>query len=294
MWQKLSKLLKLSFVIIAVIAIISFWSAISYFSISKVKELLSKNENVDTTETTASTTENTEDCNVYGINIHGSVVTYNGNDSYNESGKLKEDQTSSDDVYWIIKTAESDENIKAVIVEIDSGGGSGVAGEEMMTAFKNSTKPVVVYIRNRGTSAAYLAATGAQTIFASKFSDIGSIGVTASYLENVDKNKKEGLKFIELSAGKYKDTFNPDRPLTADEKRLIMRDINLSHEYFIQIVAQNRKMDVGKVKQFADGSTIMGETALKNKLIDKIGNIYDVENFLKEKINEDTKICWKN
>lgn len=232
------------------------------------------------------------DCNVYPFNLHGEVVTYNSPDSYNENGDLIYDQTSADEVTAVVELANEDEKIKAVVVEIDSSGGQAVAGEEIMNAFKNSKKPVVVFIRNRGLSAAYLAATGAQTIFASKLSDVGSIGVTFSYLENTEKNKKEGLKFIDLSAGKFKESGNPDRPLTEEEKRLFMRDVNLTHEHFIQMVAENRKLNFNKVRQLADGFTLMGEDALKNGLIDKIGDLYDVKKFLKEQIGEDVEFCW--
>lgn len=294
MKQFLLKIFKSSFTIISIVTVISFWSVASYFIINTGGELLSSEENIETTATTTEATVDSDNCNVYGLNLHGTIVTYHSRDSYNDNDKLAVDETSADEAYWIIKDAEKNEKIKFIVAEIDSAGGSPAAGMEIMSAFKNSKKPVIVFARSGAMSAAYLAATGAQTIFASSVSDIGSIGVTASYLENTAKNKKDGLKYVDLSAGKYKDTLSPDRPLTNEEKQIVMRDINLLHEYFIKAVAENRKLDISKVRKLADGSTMLGEAALKNGLIDKIGNIYDVENFLKERLGEEAKICWQN
>ncbi len=193
-----------------------------------------------------------------------------------------------------MEAARKDDDIKAIVVEIDSYGGSGIAGEEMMRAFKDSSKPVVAFIRDTGLSAAYLAGSGAQTIFASKFSSVGSIGVTASYLQETEKNKKDGLTYVDLSSGKYKDSGNPGRPLSADEKAIIMRDIKISHEDFVNIVAENRNLAVGVVRKLADGSSVMGEQALKDGLIDQIGSLPDVEDYLTEKLGEKASICWRN
>ena len=295
MWQKLSKIFKSSFGVISVITIIIIWSTISYFAISYSSKLFSSVTSESFADTTdAGTSPDMEDCNVQGINIHGDIVTYNSHDSFNDQGQLKYDQTSADEVTWFIKKAEDNEDIKAIAIEIDSSGGSGEAGEEIMLALKRSEKPTVAFIRNRALSAGYLLATGAQTIFASKFSDVGSIGVTQSYLQNTDKNKKDGYTYIDLSSGKYKDTGSPDRPITEDERQMIMRDIKIGLDYFIQIVATNRNLDIEKVRKLADGSIVMGETALKDGLIDKIGLLPDVENFLTEKIGVEAKICWQN
>jgi protease-4 len=294
MWQKLSKIFKSSFYVISVILVIILWTGISYYLISFAMGTsdIANNDSSDTSDTGESSEP--EDCNVYGINLHGFIATYHGNDAYNDQGKLALDQTSADEVVWAMKEAQDKDNIKALAIEIDSTGGYVEAGEEMMLAFKQSKKPVVAFIRNRGLSAAYLAATGAGTIFASKLSDVGGIGVTASYLQETEKNKKAGLTYIDLSSGIYKDSGNPIRPLSDNEKQLFMRDIKISYDYFVSLVAQNRNIDIEKVKKLADGSSVMGEQALKDGLIDKIGLFPDVKNFLTEKIGTEAVICWQN
>lgn len=287
------KILKSSFNVISILVVIALWSGISYYVISNISKPSSNTDNSTNTSSTEKISE-PENCNVYGINLHGDVVTYNSNDSYNNQYDVIYDQTSADDIIWAVNKAQDNDKIKAIVVEIDSYGGSGVAGEEMMTAFKQSKKPVIAFIRNAGLSAAYLAATGAETIFASNFSDVGSIGVTMSYLQEAEKNAKEGLSYVNLSSGAYKDTGNPARTLSEDEKRLLMRDIKISHEYFVKLVSHNRNLDIEKVRKLADGSSLMGEAALKNGLIDRIGIFPDVVSFLSEKIGTPAEICWQN
>ncbi|MFA6422759.1 MAG: signal peptide peptidase SppA [Candidatus Buchananbacteria bacterium] len=231
-------------------------------------------------------------CNVLGINLHGFLTTYVPPTSLNESGYKAEDQTASEEVVMAIDRAKKDENTKAIILEVDSAGGYGVPAEEVATALKRAGKLTVAWIRGTGASAAYWASTGADRIFASAVSDVGSIGVTFSYVDNSKVNQKTGLTFNSLSTGPFKDMGNPDKPLTAAEKALIMRDLNIFNENFIRAVAANRKLDINKVRQLADGSSMPGELALKNGLIDQIGGIYEVKDYLKNKIGEEVELCW--
>ena len=259
--------------------------------------LISGTDSEDTSSTrqdlsTRDSTTGNSDCNVLGINIHGEVFTYNSNDSFDNQGNLIYDQTASENVVWSIKDANDNPNIKAIIIEVDSGGGSAVGGEEISNAVKNSEKPVVAYIRDVGASAAYLAISSADKIFASVNSDVGSIGVTLSYLSNVDKNNMEGYTYEQLAAGKYKNSGNPDKVLTSEERTLLMRDVNIMFENFVSDVAQNRGLTVKAVKSFADGSTVMGEKAKELGMIDEIGGLPEVENYLEEIIGEKPEGCW--
>ncbi|MFH1225903.1 MAG: signal peptide peptidase SppA [bacterium] len=233
-------------------------------------------------------------CNVLGINIHGDIATYISKEYYDKDvdGYLV-DQTASEDVVSYIQSAQTDEDIKAIFLEIDSTGGSPTAGEEIANTLKLTTKPTVVMIRNAGLSSAYYAATGADVIFASQHSDVGSIGVTWSYLDYAEKNKKEGSTYNQVSSGVFKDMGDPDKPLTAAEKELAMRDINIMKENFIKAVAENRKLDIEKVRRMADGSTMLGQMALENGLVDKIGGINEVQDYLTETIGEEPEFCWQ-
>ena len=231
-------------------------------------------------------------CNVSGIELRGEITTYIPPENFGDNDNLLYDQSASEEIVYYINEAEKDDSIKAIILEIDSYGGSAVAAEEIANALKNAKKPAVAYIRNAGLSAGYWSATGANKIFSSKNSDVGSIGVTFSYLDASKKNLKDGLTYNQLSSGKFKDLGNPDKPLSADETELIMRDINIINQNFIKTVAENRKLDIKKVESLADGSSMPGQMALENGLIDQIGGLPEVKAYLKDKIGEDVEVCW--
>ena len=223
------------------------------------------------------------ECSVLGINVHGTMLTYtpfeaDGTDSI----------SSSEDVVAAIRAAGEDDSLKAVLLEIDSPGGLPVAGEEIANALKELKKPSVAIIRQSGTSAAYWAATGAKYVIASKNSDVGSIGVTMSYLENIDATKK----YIQLSSGKYKDTGSPDKPISDEEKKLLLRDILVTHENFISEVATNRNIDIAQVRALADGSSVLGDKALELHLIDEIGSWSEGEKYLEQQIGKKPVVCW--
>jgi signal peptide peptidase SppA len=231
-------------------------------------------------------------CNVYGIELHGVLLTYLSPEDRDADYNAIVDEVSSENILSAVRSAEEDDTIKAILMEVDSYGGSPVAGEEIRQALLRAQKPVVAYIREAGASGGYLAALGADEIIANKYSDIGSIGVTYSYLQNVQKNQKEGLEYVELSSGKFKDTGTPDKSLTFEEKQLYQRDIDIIYNGFVSAVAENRGLSIEQVKKIADGSTMLGEMALANGLIDQVGDMNVVRDYLKEKIGEDVEICW--
>lgn len=223
-------------------------------------------------------------CNVSVIPLHGEVVTYGAPFGFG-------DRTSSDDVAAAIKFAEEDPDVKAIALEVDSPGGSPVAGEEIAHLLERTKKPTVAVIRGMGASAAYWAAIGAKRIFASPNSDIGSIGVTMSYIDEADKNKDEGLTYNELASGKFKDTGDPARPLAKEEWELLMRDIEAVHNNFVEEVARLRELPVETVAVLADGSTMTGERAKEQGLIDELGGFHEAAAYLKTVIQDDVEWC---
>jgi signal peptide peptidase SppA len=233
-----------------------------------------------------------EGCNVFGIELHGELLTYISNENLSEDAYPLLDQSSSEEIIIDINNSNKDSKIKAILLEVDSFGGSPTAAEEIDAAIKHSEKPVIAYIRTLGLSAAYWAISGARYIVALPSSDVGSIGATMSYVDNSKKNIQEGLTFNQLSTGKYKDTLNSDKILTFEEKQLIMRDLNIIKDNFIKAVSENRKIEIEKVKVLADGSSMPGQMALDKKMVDKLGTFYDVKDYIKGIIGENVEICW--
>jgi protease-4 len=221
----------------------------------------------------ASITISDGSCNIAVIPITGDIIPYAG---ANKDGTTYDTDLpptiNPDDTLATLRLAESEPNILGVLARIDSGGGSPVASEVLANGFKNSSLPVVALIREIGASGAYMLATGAGTIIASPFSDVGSIGVTLSYLENTAKNTQEGLQYISLASAKFKDYGNPDKPLTSAERDLIERDLKIYHEQFVKEVAENRNLPIEQIAELADGSSMPGSLALENNLIDALGD----------------------
>ena len=238
-----------------------------------------------------------ESCNVIGIEIRGCVLTYKP-DNYDDALKLSDDGscdtiTSSEEIVGYLKEASKDDKIKAVLIEIDSPGGMPVAAEEIAEGIKTLGKPSVAWIRGTGASAAYWVASAANTVIASANSDVGSIGVTFSYIDNAQKNAKEGLTYNILSAGKYKDMGSLDKPLTADERSLIERDLNIIRNNFISAVAANRKLSESKVRALADGSSMLGVAAKDKGLVDLLGTQETMYGTLQQLLGgEKPVICW--
>ena len=234
---------------------------------------------------------NTDDtCNVLAFSIKGYLSTY----IPKQPADQEVDVSSSEDIVKGILLAQNDPDIKAVMLSIDSHGGDGVAGEEIASALKSFDEPSVAVIRSIGASAAYWASIGADKMYASKISDVGGIGVTASYLDESNKNTKEGYTFIELTSAKYKDTGDPKKPLTQAEKEILMSDLRKVHNVFVEDVASKRKLEVSAVQKLANGLTFVGEDALSYGLIDEIGDVASATKYLEEKIGEKVEFCWYN
>lgn len=231
-------------------------------------------------------------CSVAGINIHGTIMTYIPEHAEGDTN-FNYDTVASEDILWSIQSANNNSDINAIVLEIDSVGGYPVAGEEIANAVKNSEKPILGLIRQSGSSAAYWAVSGADRIWASKNSDVGSIGVTQSYLNNVENNKKEGYTYEQLSSGKFKDSGNPDKSLTKEERDLLMRDVNIVYQNFMEAVSINRDIPLEEVKKIADGSLMLGERAKELGLIDEIGGITEIEKYLENQLGEKPEICWE-
>ena len=221
-----------------------------------------------------------ESCNVARIPLYGTVATGWGDPSV----------ASSEDVVAAIERADADPLIDALVLDVNSYGGSPVAGEEVAHALLRTQKPSASLIHDAGTSAAYWAAIGADHVVASLNSDVGSIGVTMSYLDETAKNKQEGLQYNELASGKYKNMGDPNKPLSSEERDLAMRDIMIVHNNFVNEVARLRHLPVLQVAALADGSSMTGEPAREAGLIDAVGDLHDVREYLKEMTGKDAVV----
>lgn len=232
-----------------------------------------------------------QNCNIKRILLRGDLKAYMSPQSYNDSGHLTADATSSEDIRNALLSARDDKSIDAVIISVDSYGGSIVAADEIAAAIKEAGKPVIAIVGGSALSSAYHAISPANAIFASEYSEIGGLGVTMSYLEKVEKNKKEGLSYIGLASGKFKELGNPDKPISWEERHILQKQLNELHGLIMRDVADNRHLPPERVKLFADGSYFNGTEAKELGLIDKVGTYFDALRLLENKIGKKVELC---
>ena len=199
---------------------------------------------------------------------------------------------SSLNVIQQIQELDENPDIKGLVLDIDSGGGLMEPAEGIMLALQRTEKPTVAVIHDIGASAAYLIASGADRIFASRLSSVGSIGVTADFLDTSEKDRRDGVIFYDLSSGIHKGALKENSKLTLAQKNVIMEDIMKLYEVFVEYVANNRNLSTREVKGLADGRTYVGDDALKLGLIDQIGGMPEATEWLKNKIGEEVSYCY--
>ncbi|HSK47158.1 MAG TPA: signal peptide peptidase SppA [Coriobacteriia bacterium] len=175
----------------------------------------------------------------------------------------------------ILEQAEDDPNVKAIVLRVDSPGGTVAASEEIATYVSDCTKPVIVSVGDVGASGAYMISSQADEIWANPGSTVGSIGVIAEIPNVEELLGKVGVEFQIITAGKYKGAGSPYRPLTKQERALIQGEVEEAYGQFIDIVAEGRKLPRAEVEELATGWAWSGETAKKLGLVDEIGTYRD-------------------
>jgi len=203
-------------------------------------------------------------CNIAVLPIEGTIMPYG---DFTEEGIV----TNPNHVRSYLDAIKDDEFIDGVLIEINSPGGTPVAAEAIAEMVHEFPLPTVGLIGDLGASGGYLVAAATKHLIASPMSTVGSIGVTMSYLDNTIQNENEGLTFVELAAGEYKEAGNPNRPLSEEERARFERDLDTIHNAFIDAVATYRALPREAVAAVADGYAYTGKDALDKQLIDALG-----------------------
>jgi protease-4 len=218
-------------------------------------------------------------CNVAVLPIEGTIMPY--------AGAMDSDMTVTPDmVNAFMDGAEKQDNIEAVLVEINSPGGTPVAAERIAQRLHSSSLPTVGLIGDIGASGGYMIAASTNYLIASTMSDVGSIGVNMSYVENSKQNDDNGLTYVHLTAGKFKDAGSPEKPITDEERDLFQKDLDLIYDEFVNMVANYRHKSVDDIKNLANGATMVGSRALENGLIDKVGGRTEAKEALAKMLNK--------
>src|SRR5207245_2103864 len=175
-----------------------------------------------------------------------------------------------------LKKFGDDNSIKAIILHVNSPGGGVAASEEIYREVKRirdeKKKRIVSSIETVGASGAYYVSSATNKIYADEGSIVGSIGVISEWVNYEELLKWAKLKQITFKAGEFKDTGNPARPMTPEEKQYLQSLIDNMHTQFIQAVADGRHMKVEDVRTIANGKVWTGQEALAMKMIDQVSD----------------------
>jgi protease-4 len=194
------------------------------------------------------------------------------------SGEGDENTIGSEGISKALRKARLDDKVKAVVLRVNSPGGSSLASDVIWreVLLTKKVKPIIVSMGDYAASGGYYIACAADSIFAEPNTITGSIGVFA-IIPNMKGffNNKLGLTFDGVKTGQFANLGDISRPLTAPEKMILQREVNRTYNDFTKIVANGRKIPQTYVDSIGQGRVWTGEQALKLKLVDRIGHLED-------------------
>jgi len=176
-----------------------------------------------------------------------------------------------------LRKLREDDAVKAVVLRVNSPGGSALASDIIWreVILTKKVKPVIVSMGDVAASGGYYIAAAADSIFAEPTTITGSIGVfgVIPNFQNL-MNNKIGVHYDGVKTGKFADLMTTfDRPLTAEERDIIQREVDKVYTTFTKVVSEGRKMPLANVDSIGQGRVWTGVQGLSNKLVDRLGNL---------------------
>jgi protease-4 len=193
-------------------------------------------------------------------------------------GGILGEQGGTDAIIRQIHEAKDDATVKAVVLRINSPGGSAPASQEVGTEIKKlraSGKIVVASMGDIAASGGYWLAAVTDKIYANPATMTGSIGVYIPYSNWEELYNKIGVHQEKIKSGPHKDILSPERQMTTEERSIIQTMVDDLYNQFVTVVAEGRKMDPARVRQLADGRIYTGSQAKDLGLVDELGTMYD-------------------
>ena len=192
--------------------------------------------------------------------------------------------------FWLeqMQYAVTNDNIKAVIIRVNSPGGTVGASQELHAAvqrIKDAGKPVITSIADLSASGGYYATVGSDRMFANPGSLVGSIGVILGGIEFSDLLVKVGIKYQAITSGKNKDMLSPYTKMTEEQRIFLQTMVDNTYDQFLTAVATGRNKSKDIIRPLADGSVFTGEQAVQNGLIDELGDFHKVVAYTRETYN---------
>ncbi|RQH03204.1 signal peptide peptidase SppA [Natrarchaeobius oligotrophus] len=194
--------------------------------------------------------------------------------------------TPADDVVEQIDRADEDENVRALLVKLNTPGGEVVPSDDIKLAAERFDGPTIAYTTDVCASGGYWIASGCDELWARDGSIVGSIGVIGSRVNASELAAKVGLSYERLAAGEYKDAGTPLKELEADERAYLQGLIDDYYETFVERVSDGRDLDPEFVRE-TEARIYLGETAHEMGLVDVIGTRRDLEDDLADRLEVD-------
>lgn len=189
--------------------------------------------------------------------------------------------TQSDSTIKLIHTYRDDPSIKALVLRINTPGGSVAPVQEIYKELKKIDKPIVASMGGTAASGGYYIACAANTIVANPGTLTGSIGVIMQFTKMKGLYDKIGLEQRVIKSGKFKDAGSAFRDLTDEEQAILQSTVDDVYNQFVDTIFQSRKDHLTReeIETLADGRIFSGNQALTHKLIDQLGNLPDAIKF---------------
>ena len=205
------------------------------------------------------------------VHASGQIVSGDGDGGLFGSSGMLADRPFAE---WM-REARDRSDVAAVVLRVDSPGGSGLASDMMWREIqltREAGKPVVVSQAGLAASGGYYISAPADYIFAMPSTITGSIGVILRG-NNLEKLlERVGIRFETVKSGLYKDILSPDKPLSDGERSILQALIDSSYSQFVAAVATGRKLSEETVRSFADGRVFSGAQALELGMVDLLGD----------------------
>lgn len=174
-----------------------------------------------------------------------------------------------------LEKANEDDNIKAVILRVDSPGGSVFASDEIYLQLKEMDKPIVAAMGSLAASGGYYVSAPADEIWASPHTLTCSIGVISQFINLEGFAEEYGVTAVTVKSGQFKDTGNPFREFSEADRVLWQALIDEAYSAFVKVVAEGREMTEEQVRTIADGRICSGLQAQQMNLVDSLGYLPD-------------------
>jgi protease-4 len=199
----------------------------------------------------------------------------------------QEDNIGSEEMRDALRMAERDSKVKAIVIRIDSPGGSALASEVMWQAARRvaKTKPVIISVGSMAASGGYYLASSGDYIFADPTAIVGSIGVVGGKFVTADLYKTLGLTTESFMRGKNAGLFSSNTEWTDDQRRLVTNWMHQTYDQFTERVMTTRDGKIKDIDAVARGRIFSAKQALNLGMVDAIGGVSDAINYSAEQVD---------